>query len=105
MSIYKVYGLSEIMIQYWDIDKDTFSQMERREYSDFIDEKFAGESLRAFILSESYSDDGLELEFKIGDENEIKCHVEYSEKINYLQLKKTKSDSFVGKCLKTQMLQ
>ena len=80
MSIYKVYGLSEMMIQHCDIDKNTFSQMERREYSDFIDEKFAGESFRAFILSESYSDDGLELEFKIGDENEIKCHLEYSEK-------------------------
>ena len=38
MSIYKVYGLSEMMIQHCDIDKNTFSQMERREYSDFIDE-------------------------------------------------------------------
>tara|TARA_B100001146_G_scaffold199609_1_gene189778 strand:- start:1 stop:168 length:168 start_codon:yes stop_codon:yes gene_type:complete len=40
MSIYKVYGLSEIMIQHCDIDKDTLFQMEPIEYRTFIDEKF-----------------------------------------------------------------
>ena len=79
MQNYKVHGLSEIMIFHCDMDKDEFFQMERREYSDFIDDKFASESYQAFILRESYSDNGLILDLKIGDGNEIKCNVEYSE--------------------------
>ena len=79
MQNYKVHGLSEIMIFHCDMDKDEFFQMERREYSDFIDDKFASESYQAFILRESYSDNGLILDLKIGDGNEIKCNVEHSE--------------------------
>ena len=41
MQNYKVHGLSEIMIFHCDMDKDEFFQMERREYSDFIDVCFA----------------------------------------------------------------
>ena len=47
MQNYKVHGLSEIMIFHCDMDKDAFFQMERREYSDFIDDKFASESYQA----------------------------------------------------------
>ena len=79
MQNYKVLGLSEIMIFHCDMDKDELFQTDRRDYSDFIDEKILSESYQAFILRESYSDNGLILDLKIGDGNEIKCNVEYSE--------------------------
>ena len=79
MQNYKVHGLSEIMIFHCDMDKDELFQTARRDYSDFIDEKILSESYQAFILRESYSDNGLILDLKIGDGNEIKCNVEYSE--------------------------
>ena len=72
---YKVHGLSEIMIFHCDMDKDELFQTDRRDYSDFIDEKILSESYQAFILRESYSDNGLILDFKIGDGNEINCEV------------------------------
>ena len=81
MQNYKVHGLSEIMIFHCDMDKDELFQTARRDYSDFIDEKILSESYQAFILRESY-DSNLDLyvlDFKIGDVNEIKCNVEYSE--------------------------
>ena len=79
MQNYKVHGLSEIMIFHCDMDKDELFQTARRDYSDFIDEKILSESYQAFILRESYSDNGLILDLKIGDGNEIKCNVEHSE--------------------------
>ena len=79
MQNYKVLGLSEIMLFHCDMDKDELFQTDRRDYSDFIDEKILSESYQAFILRESYSDNGLILDLKIGDGNEIKCNVEYSE--------------------------
>jgi len=46
-----------------------------------IDEKITDESLQVFVLTTILSDGGeIELEFKIGDGNEIKSNVEYSEK-------------------------
>ena len=50
----KVHGLSEIMLFHCDMDKDELFQTDRRDYSDFIDEKILSESYQAFILRESY---------------------------------------------------
>ena len=82
MSNYKISGLSEMMLHHCDIDKEQFLQMDAEELRALIDEKITGESLQVFALT-TYIPDGkteIELQFKIGDGNEIKSNVEYSEK-------------------------
>jgi hypothetical protein len=79
MQNYKIHGLSEIMLFYCDMDKKELFQTDRRDYSDFIDEKLLNESSQVFVLGESYSDNELVVDFKIGDGNEINCKIEYSE--------------------------
>ena len=79
MQNYKIHGLSEIMLFHCDMDKKELFQTDRRDYSDFIDEKLLNESSQVFVLGESYSDNELVVDFKIGDGNEINCKIEYSE--------------------------
>ena len=79
MQNYKIYGLSEMMLFHCDMDKKELFQTDRRDYSDFIDEKLLNESSQVFVLGESYSDNELVVDFKIGDGNEINCKIEYSE--------------------------
>ena len=79
MQNYKIHGLSEIMLFHCDMDKKELFQTDRRDYSDFIDEKLLNESYQVFVLGESYSDNELVVDFKIGDGNEINCKIEYSE--------------------------
>ena len=82
MSKYKIHGLLEMMLHHCDIDKEKFLQMDPEELRALIDEKITGESLQVFALT-TYIPDGkteIELQFKIGDGNEIKSNVEYSEK-------------------------
>ena len=79
MQNYKIHGLSEIMLFHCDMDKKELFQTDRRDYSDFIDEKLLNESSQVFVLGESYSDNELLVDFKIGDGNEINCKIEYSE--------------------------
>ena len=79
MQNYKIHGLSEIMLFHCDMDKKQLFQTDRRDYSDFIDEKLLNESSQVFVLGESYSDNELLVDFKIGDGNEINCKIEYSE--------------------------
>ena len=77
MSKYKIHGLLEMMLHHCDIDKEQFLQMDPEELRALIDEKITGESLQVFALK-TYIPDGkteIELEFKIGDGNEIKSNV------------------------------
>ena len=76
MQNYKIHGLSEIMLFHCDMDKKELFQTDRRDYSDFIDEKLLNESSQVFVLGESAE---LVIDFKIGDGNEINCKIEYSE--------------------------
>ena len=78
MQNYKIHGLSEIMLFHCDMDKKELFQTDRRDYSDFIDEKLLNESSQVFVLGESYSYKE-SVDFKIGDGNEINCKIEYSE--------------------------
>tara|TARA_B100000787_G_scaffold101655_1_gene75143 strand:+ start:166 stop:702 length:537 start_codon:yes stop_codon:yes gene_type:complete len=61
------------------MDKKELFQTDRRDYSDFIDEKLLNESSQVFVLGESFSDLKIAVNFKIGDGNEINCKIEYSE--------------------------
>ena len=79
MQNYKIHGLSEIMLFHCDMDKKELFQTDRRDYSDFIDEKLLNESSQVFVLGESFSDLKIAVNFKIGDGNEINCKIEYSE--------------------------
>ena len=79
MQNYKIHGLSEIMLFHCDMDKKELFQTDRRDYSDFIDEKLLNESSQVFVLGESFSDLKIAVDFKIGDGNEINCKIEYSE--------------------------
>ena len=79
MKNYKIHGLSEIMLFHCDMDKKELFQTDRRDYSDFIDKKLLNESSQVFVLGESISDNGLVVDFKIGDGNKINCKIEYSE--------------------------
>ena len=79
MQNYKIHGLSEIMLFHCDMDKKELFQTDRRDYSDFIDEKLLNESSQVFVLGESFSDLKIVVDFKIGDGNEINCKIEYSE--------------------------
>ena len=79
MQNYKIFGLSEIMLFHCDMDKKELFQTDRRDYSDFIDEKLLNESSQVFVLGESFSDLKIAVNFKIGDGNEINCKIEYSE--------------------------
>ena len=79
MQNYKIHGLSEIMLFHCDMDKKELFQTDRRDYSDFIDKKLLNESSQVFVLGESISDNGLVVDFKIGDGNKINCKIEYSE--------------------------
>jgi hypothetical protein len=79
MQNYKIHGLSEIMLFHCDMDKKELFQTDRRDYSDLIDEKLLNESAQVFVLRESFQDNDLVFDFKIGDGSEIKCNVEYSE--------------------------
>jgi hypothetical protein len=76
MQNYKIFGLSEMMLFHCDMDKKELFKTERRDYSDFIDEKLLNESYQVFVLGESAE---LVINFKIGDGNEINCKIEYSE--------------------------
>ena len=82
MSNYKIHGLLEMMLHHCDIDIEKFLQMDAEELRALIDEKITGEALQVFVLTTYIPEDKteIELEFKIGDENEIKSNVEYSEK-------------------------
>ena len=76
MQNYKIHGLSEIMLFHCDMDKKELFQTDRRDYSDFIDEKLLNESSQVFVLGESAE---LVIDFKIGEGKEINCKIEYSE--------------------------
>ena len=81
MPNYKVHGLSEMMLHHCDLEKDEFLEMDAEGLKTFIVKKITGESMQVFVLTTILSDGGeIELEFKIGDGNEIKSNVEYSEK-------------------------
>ena len=67
------------MLFHCDMDKKELFQTDRRDYSDFIDKKLLNESCQVFVLGESISDNGLVVDFKIGDGNKINCKIEYSE--------------------------
>ena len=75
MTSYKIRGIEEIMLHYFDMDVSEFFKINLAEIRNVIDNNRIDKSLQAFIISEE--------KLEIGDEKKIKCINQYSEK-NYL---------------------
>ena len=75
MTGYKIKGIEEMMLYHFDMDASKFFEMNVTDLKKFIDNNHENNSLQVFVLSDE--------KLQIGDEKEIKCTNEYSEK-NYL---------------------
>ena len=80
MTTYNIHGVSEMMLHHCSINKKDFLEMSTQDLKEFINEKIIEESSQIFVLTEKIADTGMELEFKIGYNNEIPSKVEYSKK-------------------------
>lgn len=80
MTTYNIDGVSEMMLHHCVLNKKDFFNMSAQELKEFINEKIIEESFQIFVLTESFVDGAMKLEFKIGDGIEILSKVEYSEK-------------------------